>query len=128
MHNQGAHHDPVQEPSIPEPRTPQTGASRWCRACVGAICAFDRRASSRCLLIEPRSDNFGNHLIYDTELNVTWYQPHNSELSWADAHSYVQACLWSSMAESSMIGDYRARQIRVPVSSTAAAVAMWVGR
>lgn len=80
---------PYRSRASPAPRTPQTWASRWALAALGALALAAAAPVANALLIDRGPDNFGNHLIYDTELNVTWYQPHNSELNWADAHSYA---------------------------------------
>lgn len=55
-------------------------------------------------------DNYGNHLIYDTELNVTWYQPYNVQLNWYDAHTYADTL--SVIYDGRVIDDWRLARAR----------------
>ena len=73
----------------PELRKPQTWGSCWVLAALAALTLAAAAPVANGVLLDRGPDNVGNHLIYDTELNVTWYQPNNVEQDWYQAHQYV---------------------------------------
>jgi hypothetical protein len=56
-------------------------------------------------LIDRGPDSRGNHLVYDTELDVTWYQPTNTEMNWFAARAY--AADLTIMFQGRIIDDWR---------------------
>ena len=41
-------------------------------------------------LYDRGADNLGNHLIYDSDLNITWYDYNSGTMTWTQAMSWVQ--------------------------------------
>ena len=48
----------------------------------------------------PSNDNNGNNLIYDTDLDITWYNPNIGNMTWDQANIWITTLSFSFIAYS----------------------------
>jgi hypothetical protein len=100
--------------------------ARFVSATLAAVALGGAASMASAVLLDRGSDDFGNRLIYDTELNVTWYQPNNNGMNWGDAHAY--AANLSIIFKGKVFDDWRlprAADIRTGILSSSSCYIGW---